>query len=232
MTTGTALYEFLTLLNGGATIDLTLATILVDNAKAILEEERPWEVLRKTDSSLSVTTANTWQTAIDLSTITDFSMFYGETLKIFDGTTKISYLRLIPFDRRLENKDNSGTACYDENSKTLYINGTVAFNGELHIPYISTSTEIDLESASAVWTAFPSRFLPILGYYAVQINKGAVDYDSINRQMMPEHREVFRALKNALFEWDNNKQLNSLNFNDPTGNINVNRSGTINRYED
>jgi len=102
----------------------------------------------------------------------------------------------------------------------------------LHIPYISTSTEIDLESASAVWTAFPSRFLPILGYYAVQINKGAVDYDSINRQMMPEHREVFRALKNALFEWDNNKQLNSLNFNDPTGNINVNRSGTINRYED
>jgi len=71
MTTGTALYEFLTLLNGGATIDLTLATILVDNAKAILEEERPWEVLRKTDSSLSVTTANTWQTAIDLSTITD-----------------------------------------------------------------------------------------------------------------------------------------------------------------
>jgi len=49
--------------------------------------------------------------------------------------------------------------------------------------------------------------------------------------MLPENRETFRALKNAMEEFDNNKQLNSLNFNDPS-----NRSGyrtdVINRDED
>jgi len=232
ITKGTELYDFLTLLNGGATIDATLADILVDNAKTILEEERPWEVLRKTDTSLSITTSNTWETAIDLSTITDFSTFYGEFIKIFDGNNRIDYIRLVPFDRRLENKDNSGTACYDENSKTLYINGTVAFSGTLYIPHVSTSTAIDLTSTSAVWTVFPSRFLPILGYYAIGIYKGAIDYDSINKLMMPENRETLKALKRAMETWDNTKQLNSLNFNDPTrGNVGQ-RTDTINRYED
>ena len=70
-----------------------------------------------------------------------------------------------------------------------------------------------------------------MGYYAIGIHKGAIDYDSINRQMLPENRETFRALKNAMEEFDNNKQLNSLNFNDPS-----NRSGyrtdVINRDED
>lgn len=232
MTTGANLYEFLTLLNGGATIDLTLATILVDNARAILEEERPWEVLRKTDTSLSVSTSNTWETGTDLSSITDFSRFYGEFIKIFDGENKVDYIRLVPFDRRLENKDNGGTACYDENAKILYFNGKIQFSGTLYIPYVSTSTDIDLESASAVWTTFPSRFLPILGYYAVQVNKGAVDYDSINRQMMPEHREVFKALKKSMENWDNEKQLNSLNFNDPSRSSQTYRTDTINRNED
>ena len=229
--TGVELTTFITSLNGGATIDADLLDVLVDNAKTIIEEERPWEVLRKTDTSVSVTTGNTWETAHDLSAITDFSRFYGEFIKIFDGGNRIDYIRLVPFDRRLENKDNGGTACYDENSKTLYLNGTIAFSGTLWIPYISTSTTVDLTSTDAVWTVFPSRFLPILGYYAIGIFKGAVDYDSINRQMLPENRETFRALKNAMEGWDNSKQLNSLNFNDPS-----NRSGyrtdVINRDED
>ena len=229
--TGVELTTFITSLNGGATIDADLLDVLVDNAKTIIEEERPWEVLRKTDTSVSVTTGNTWETAHDLSAITDFSRFYGEFIKLFDGNNRIDYIRLVPFDRRLENKDNGGTACYDENSKTLYLNGTIAFSGTLWIPYISTSTTVDLTSTDAVWTVFPSRFLPILGYYAISIHGGAIDYDSINRQMSPERRETVRALKNAMEEFDNNKQLNSLNFNDPTER-NYNRTDTINRYED
>ena len=229
--TGVELTTFITSLNGGATIDADLLDVLVDNAKTIIEEERPWEVLRKTNSDLTVTTGNTWETEHDLSDIEDFSRFYGEFIKIFDGNNRIDYIRLVPFDRRLENKDNGGTACYDENSKTLYLNGTIAFSGTLWIPYISTSTTVDLTSTDAVWTVFPSRFLPILGYYAISIHGGAIDYDSINRQMSPERRETVRALKNSMEEWDNSKQLNALNFNDPS-----NRSGyrtdVINRDED
>lgn len=228
---GTELTTFITSLNGEETIDPTLLDVLVDNAKAVLEEERPWVVLRKLDTSKTVTTSSTWQTAIDLSTISDFSRFYGDVpIRLFDGSNRIEYYRLIPFDRQLEYKDVSNTACYDENSQTLYLNGNVAFNGTLYIHYLMTSGALDLTSESAIWTTFPSRFLPILGYYAAGIYKGAIDYDSINRQMLPENRAAFMALKSAMEDWDNEKQLSALETNDPTDLYGYPRSGAINRY--
>lgn len=220
ITTGVQLSTFITGLNGDATIDPTLLDTLVDNGRAILEEERPWMVLRKTDTSKAVTTLNTWQTAIDLSTIPDLSRFDvnsdGIALKLFDGVDRIEYYYLKTFDQRIEYKNVSNTCVYDENSKTLYLNGTVPFNGTLRIPYIATSTTIDLTSNSAVWTPFPARFLPLLGYYAIGIYKGAVDYDSINRQMLPENRDTLNALKGAMISWDGAKQLAAIESNDPS----------------
>ncbi len=233
ITTGVQLATFITSLNAGASIDADLLEALVSNAKTILEEERPWMVLRKTDSSKTVTTANTWQMPIDLSTITDFSRFYanqdGVVVKLFDGDNRIEYYTLKSFDQRLEYKDVSNTCVYDENTKTLYLNGLLPFSGTLHIPYMSTSTEVDLASTSAVWTVFPSRFLPILGYYAIQVMKGAIDYDSINREMLPENRVAYEALKNAMANWDNEKALASIQANDPTDMYGAPRSGAINR---
>jgi hypothetical protein len=53
-----------------------LATPLISTdecLKAMLEQERLWMVLRKTDTSKTVATSNTWQSAIDLSTFTRFA---------------------------------------------------------------------------------------------------------------------------------------------------------------
>ncbi len=235
ITTGEQLATFITGLNADASSDATLLSVLVSNAKAILEEERPWMVLRKTDTSKTVTTANTWQTAIDLSTITDFSSLLvnnnGIAVKLFDGGDRIEYYSLKPFDERLEWKNVSHTCVYNENAKILYLNGTVPFSGTLYIPYNSTSTEIDLTSASAVWTVFPSRFLPILGYYAIGINKGAIDYDSINRQMLPSNSAVLSALKEAMTKWDDTKQLAVIQSNDPSEHAGgYPRAGSIDRY--
>ena len=237
MTTGNELQTFITGLNAEATIDLTLLDVLVDNAKTVLEEERPWMCLRKTDTSKTVAAGNTWQTAIDLSTITDFSRFYmnqdGVVIKLFDGDNRVDYITLKSYDQRLEYKDVSGTAVYDANSKQLYINGRVAFAGTLHIPYMATSPEIDLTVDTAVWTNFPSRFLPLLGYYAISINKGAIDYDSINREMLPENRATLNALKNALEKWDDAMQLNTIQSNDPSEYPGgYPRLGAVNRYDE
>lgn len=232
ITTGAELKTFITSLNAEATIDGTLLDVLVDNARTIIEEERPWVVLRKVDTSKTVTASNTYTDAIDLSTITDFSRFYSSMpIRLFDGDNRVEYYKIVPFDRQLDWKDVSHTACYDENSKTLYLNGTVPFAGTLYISYVSTTPAIDLTSESAVWTPFPSRFLPILGYYAIGINKGAVDYDSINRQMLPENRATFLTLKNAMEMWDNEKQNDSLHFNDPSEWVGgFPRSGAVDRY--
>lgn len=235
ITTGVELTTFCTSLNGGASIDADLLEVLVENGRAILEEERPWMVLRKTDTTKTVTTASTWQTAIDLSTITDFSRFYanqdGIVLKLFDGNDRVEYYYLKTFDQQLEYKDVSNTCVYNENTKMLYLNGTVPFNGTLYIPYMATSPAIDLTSVTAIWTTFPTRFLPILAYYAIGFNKGAVDYDSINREMLPTNGEILSALKNAMEKWDNEKQLASLQSNDPSEpGGGYPRSGAINTH--
>jgi hypothetical protein len=217
ITTGEQLSTFITGLNAEAAPDPTLLSVLVGTAQAVLEEERPWMVLRKTDTSKSVTTSSTWQTAIDLSTITDFSRFYSDApIRLFDGSNTVQYYRLVPFDRRLDYKDASNTATYNPNTKQLYLNGTVPFNGTLYISYISTSTAIDITSASAVWSLFPSRFLPIIGFYAMGILKGAVDYDDINRAMLPENRAALEALRSAMVAWDNALQASDMEWNDPT----------------
>lgn len=231
ITTGIELNTFLTDLNAGAAIDLTLGDVLVNTARAVIEEERPWMVLRKVDTSLSLTTASTWNTPVSIAGITDFSRFYSETpIRLFDGNNQVMYFTMVPFDRQLEYKDTSGTFCFDENTGNLYFNGILAFSGTLYISYVATTDGIDLEADTAIWSPFPARFLPLIGFYAIGIFKGAVDYDSINRQMLPENRAALEALKNAMEKWDNERQLSTMENNDPSGDSDGFRSGAINRY--
>lgn len=228
---GTELNTFINGLNADADIDLTLLDVLVDTARTIIEEERPWMVLRKMNTAITVDTSYTWQTAIDLSVITDFSRFYSDCpIRIFDGDNRFQTLRQVPFDRQLEYKDVSGTFCFDENTNDIYINGVLPFSGTLYISYIATTDGIDLESDNAVWSPFPSRFLPVVGFYAIGIFKGAVDYDSINKQMLPENRATLEALKNAMVSWDNERQVSTMTNNDPSEDLYGHRDGAINRH--
>lgn len=232
--TGTELTTFITGLNGGATIDPTLLAVLCQSAQAIIEEEREWMVLRKTDSSLTVTTANTWLTAKSLAGITDFSRFYGNyPVQLFESASnRIEYYQQASFDRRLEFKDVSSTFVFDENANTIYLNGLVPFAGTLYSTFISSSTLIDPTSAAAIWSVFPARFAPLIGFYAVGIFKGAVDYDTINAMMLPENRAVMTALKNALEKWDNSRQLAAIEHNDPSeADGSYPRSGAINTHD-
>ena len=214
---GTELYNLITLLNGDMEIDQTLAENLVETGKTIIEEERDWMVLRKTDSSKSVTTANTWETEIDLSSIPNFSKFYGDyPIKLFDGDNKIEEYSQVPFDKRLFNKDNPNTFCFDENSKKLYLNGIVPFSGTLWIDHVVETEEIDLASDENVWTEFKGRFVRILAFYAVGIHKGAIDFDNVVKYMLPEHKATLISLKNAMMKWDDDKQSSIIAVSDPT----------------
>jgi hypothetical protein len=74
---GSTLSVLATELNGGADIGDTLLYQFLNLAKAMVEQLRPWMLLRKTDTTKTVAASTSaWQAAIDLSTITDFSRFY------------------------------------------------------------------------------------------------------------------------------------------------------------
>jgi hypothetical protein len=143
-------------MNGGDPTASTLRFQFGNLGKNLIEQRRPWMILRKTGTSKTVATSNTWQTA--LSTITDFSRFYQTPsdpypIRFFDGTNKIAKYRLVPFEQRLECKDSPNTAVYDHANKALYLNGTVPHAGTLYIRYIGTTSSFTTNS-DPIWV-FP-----------------------------------------------------------------------------
>jgi hypothetical protein len=222
--------EFLTFgaeVNGGASIGETLFLQLLNLAKALIEQRRPWVLLRNTDTSKTVTTSNTWQTAIDLSTIARFNRFYGEDpIQLFDGNSRIQRFRQVPWNMRLQYKDTANTFVYDEANKTLYLNGTVSFSGTLYIDHIKDTA--DITSAEASTWSFPSWSHPILGFYAVAMHKGGIDYDDINARMAPENRAQANEILKALENWDNEKALQAQQNIDPYQANDEWRPGAIN----
>src|SRR5947209_8137344 len=100
---GPTLATFCEEINGGASIGDTLLTQFVNLAKGLIEQRRPWVILRDTDTSKTVaaTSASAWQTAIDLSTIARFNRFddsdEGAAIKLFDGNQTFVKYRQVPF---------------------------------------------------------------------------------------------------------------------------------------
>ncbi|MFN3658181.1 MAG: hypothetical protein ACK4UO_13070 [Pseudolabrys sp.] len=199
--------------NGGASIGETLIFQLINLGKAMVEQTRPWVLLRNTDTSKTVTAANTWQTGIDLSTIVRFNRFYGEEpITVFDGLNSVTKFREVPWNRRLDFRNSPNTFVYDEANKTLYLNGTVQA-GTLYIDHIKDSPDITSDDSSS-WI-FPSWSHPLLAFFAVGIHKGGIDYDDINARMSPDNRALAQQIQNMLAGWDNSKQLQAQQNSDP-----------------
>jgi hypothetical protein len=226
--TGPELSTFATEVNGGDAIGDTLLFQLLNLAKAMVEQRRPWMLLRKTDTSVTVSAGNTWQTAISLSGLTRFSRFYGDwPIRLFDGNNRIERYRQVPFEDRLEYKDTPNTFCYDEASQVLYLNGTGQAGGTLYIHHIQDSADITNDDSST-WI-FPSWSHPLLGFMAVAINKGGIDFDDVNARMAPDNRAQAELLTQRLEGWDAEKQLSATQQTDPYNQPNDGwRPGAIN----
>jgi hypothetical protein len=211
--TGTELETFCEELNGGASIGSTVLFQFINLAKAMVEQLRPWVVLRYTDTSKTVAANNTWQTAIALD-IERFNRFYGECpITLFDGANVQKSFRQVPWNQRLRYKDTPNTFVYDEANKVLYLAGTQQFAGTLYIDHIKDSPDITNDESSS-WS-FPSWSHALLGFYAVAINKGGVDYDDINARMAPDNRAQANAIIQRLEAWDGEKQLMAQQYVDP-----------------
>ena len=103
--TGTEFSTAVEEISGRDAYSTTLRFQFGNLGKNLIEQRWPWMILRKTDTFKTVTTANTWQTAIDLWTISDFNRFLQTPadpypIRLLDGTNKIAQYRLVPFEQR------------------------------------------------------------------------------------------------------------------------------------
>ena len=65
---------------------------------------------------------------------------------------------------------------------------------------LQDNEDLTLESSST-WV-FPSWAHPLLGFYAVGIHKGGIDYDDINARMAPENRAQAAVIMGMLEKWE------------------------------
>lgn len=220
--TGNSLIDLFTELNGGASAGSTLTLTLLNIAKGIIEQNRPWMVLRATDTSKTVTT-ETWQTAISLATITRFSRFYGEQpIRLYDTQGSVIPYPLVPSHERLDHKDQN-VCTYEPATQSLYLLGTRTLGGTLYLSHLK-STEDIAATDTATWTLFPTYAHPLLALYAVAAYKGGVDFDAINARMSPENKALADEILQLLIIWDNEMQLSEVNEPTMTGTY---RSGTL-----
>lgn len=225
--------ELMTELNGGASIGEVLRVQLLNLGKGLIEQIRPWNILRATDLSKTVVAGgNQWQTAIDLSTLTRFNRFFGDyPVRVFDGNNGITYYRQVPFFERLRYRDIGETFVYDEKNKLMYLNGNISRGGTLWINHIQDTPDLEDEDTST-WV-FPSWSHYIIPYLAVGLHKGGIDYDDINRLMAADNRSTAAAIMQRLETWDNEKQLSERDQYDPyTAYPGGYRSGAINMADE
>lgn len=232
--TGPQLETLATEVNGGDPIGSTLLFQLLNIARQMVEKRRPWMLLRRTDTSKTVqaTSASAWQTGIDLSTITRFARFYDSDvapIRLFDGRQSYMEYWLVPLENRLRYIDSPNTACFDEATKTLYLNGSIQFSGTLYINHIIDSGDVEDDDNSS-W-AFPSYSHPLLAFMAVAINKGGIDFDDVHARMAPNNQAVAQSIMGMLETEDAQKQLSAIRSRDPYEDAEGFRSGTINIHE-
>jgi hypothetical protein len=70
---------------------------------------------------------------IDLSTIAKFARFYDSDtapIRLFDGNQTFVDYWLRPFEDRLRYVQAPGTACYDESTRTLYLNHGIVISSD------------------------------------------------------------------------------------------------------
>ena len=157
-------------------------------------------------------------------------------MKVFDGNNQVEYYRQVPWEKRLHYKDTNNTFVYDEANNRIYFNGVHTLGGTVYLEYIKDTPEIDLTAVTDLKTngsfPFPSRYHDILAFYAVGISKGAIDYDEINKQMLPANQATLVSLKSAMVRWDSEKQTTEVAMTDPyRGGSNDFRSGHINIHD-
>lgn len=197
--TGTELKTFAETILGGDTIDEVLFYQLLNIAKTNLEEKRPWQFLKKLNSSATATAGQTYLTTRSLPT--DFKLDY----KVMLGADH--ELTPIPFEDQHLYRNVYGQYFIDVANSAYALTGTIGRTDTIYFYYLRNTDDI----TSSTSPVFPSRFHPLLGFYIVGYYQNGVDADDIFARMSTENKVAAKTLENSMVQWDVNLQARSKN---------------------
>lgn len=184
-------------------MNTTAFDTLLQSAKNGREMSRDWMVLRTEDSSITFTTSDTYLSTKTLPT--RFLRVYKtdpEDSGVFlvNAAGGMTQLSPIPFNKRFQYKDTGGYFYIDVKNGAIGRTGGDA--GTLHIFYLEGTDDL---SDTLEWS-FPEFAHPLLAYDMAVIQKGGIDWDTVNAAQIPYNQAAIRKIEADLAMWDSRLQ--------------------------
>jgi len=179
--------------------------ILMSQAKNMIEDERPWEFLKKEDTSQTASTGDVYTTMKSLPS--DFR--YDRRLFLAQGSAFHEYFP-ISFEERRAFKDEARRYYVDFTNSQFALTGRIGQSGAIHLFYIRTTTDFTTANTSAepVW---PARFHPSIAYKMAEIYQSGIDADEIAFRMSVEQRRQLNEFMRAMRWWDDQLKPRAMN---------------------
>lgn len=203
--TRTELYTFVTSLLDGYEMDLTLFNTFLDVAQMRREGQRPWVQLRGEDSSLIISTANTFETEKSLPT--DFRRWYARySVATTDPSGNLAgNLLEVPMAQKNNYRSDSGKFYVNYGTRKIYFCGSPSQTLTAHLFYIRKGTLVSSDAAQE-WE-FPAEYHKILGFDIAVMWKLGVDYDIVNNPQGNNNAAMANMIYDTMADWDNELQL-------------------------
>lgn len=199
--------DFVTSLLGGETPSPQLILSLLNVEKDVVQDERPWQVLKKVDNSVVVTPSNTF--TIPLPLPVDFSKFLLEgTMQLFDGNNDVQYISEVPIESQLNYKNEYGRFCANVGSGTFFLMGLIPKVYTVYLWFIQTTPDI---TPLTTWEKFPSRYHKLLCFGAAARYRLGTDYDDINARNADDNGKARDALLKSAERWDSDLAISAIN---------------------
>ena len=198
--TGTQILTLFQSIVDDQSIDDVSALQIMNLAKDVVEEERPWRFLLTVDSSKTASTGDTYLSTKALPTAfrTDYRMFVGSSF--------IEYYPIL-FEERYMRRSEPRRYYLDMASSVFALTGTISASSTIYLYYIKTTDDI-AAGTSPVW---PSRFHPYLAFKMAEIYSGGIDGDEVNFRMTSAQQRVAREMHDAMVSWDERLKLQAMN---------------------
>ncbi len=176
-------------------IDDTLFLNLLNSAKDLVEDERPWVFLIKEDTNQTASAGDTYLTMKTLPS--DLRYDY----ELFLGANMYSYTPIL-FEQRGMYKDAGWYYYIDYKNSQFALCGSNT-GGTIHLFYICATPDITL-TTSPTW---PDRFHRLLAYMVAGYYMMGVDADDIYARMSPENKMMAQNIKQSMVTWNTNLRL-------------------------
>lgn len=195
----------------GQTIDQTVFTQMLSEARTNVESLREWEVLRAVDTSLQWSTGDTWQTAHSMANLAIPFGRWTEDLpiQVWDGNVTnptILPVTIIPFDEIRWSYSTPYTAAIDYSTMTLYFCGSAGQNWTVILSYVGDYGDIVAKTANnnvaTYWTGFNARYHKYLSFDLAARYRLGISYDDLAARNADDNGGVALRMLQAMTRVD------------------------------